>query len=414
MYIREKRILSGLFALMLLCVLAAGGLTGCEKQKQVKQNKKQNIELWHYWDISHNQQELERLLGGFNESQDKYEVTTRYVPDADFKKELALSMAEGDMPDLALVDSADFRFFHGMKPFVDITDEISGLDEYLDAAMEPCTINGRVRGLPVGLNCVALFYNKQMLSDAGVDVPVTWEEFYEAADKLTKDEVWGFGIPALQSEESMYTFLPLLWSMGGDVDSIDSLQSQKAFEMLRRMSQDGIMSRQSISLTLTDMAAQFAKGNVAMIFNTPMIVETLQEKYKELDFGVAYLPSDGEKVTVLGGEIFGVTEGGNTDGAIAFLKYISDKDRMAGYMDSLGYLAARGDVISGQFMDEQVRRQFVDIFETARAREFSESWPHISNVVTEAMEETIIGEKDEREILEKAALSIHKIREEGQ
>ena len=41
------------------------------------------------------------LIDEFNHSQDDIEVTTRYIPDADFKKELALGMYEGTMPDIA-------------------------------------------------------------------------------------------------------------------------------------------------------------------------------------------------------------------------------------------------------------------------------------------------------------------------
>lgn len=39
-------------------------------------------------------------------------------------------MSEGTMPDIALVDSSDFQFLHQMKPFADLTDEISELKEY--------------------------------------------------------------------------------------------------------------------------------------------------------------------------------------------------------------------------------------------------------------------------------------------
>ena len=62
--------------------------------RENKNNKKKQIELWHYWDIPGNQQHLEELVDQFNQSQDKIEVKVSYIPDEDFKKQLALSMSE--------------------------------------------------------------------------------------------------------------------------------------------------------------------------------------------------------------------------------------------------------------------------------------------------------------------------------
>lgn len=94
-----------------------------------------------------------------------------YIPDEDFKKQLALSMAEEKMPDIALVDSSDFQFLHQMKPFADLTDEIPELREYSEKALAPCSVNGRIYGQPFGVNCTAMFYNKKILEKAGCKVP---------------------------------------------------------------------------------------------------------------------------------------------------------------------------------------------------------------------------------------------------
>ena len=267
------RFLSAAAIAMLTVLLAAASLEGCRKAEEIKQSKKQEIELWYYWDMDYQQKIMGQLIDDYNQSQDKVEVTTRYIPDADFKKELALSMNEGTMPDIALVDSADFQFFQHTQPFVELTDEIEGLKDYLPEALAPCQEDDRIMGLPFGINCVALFYNEEMLTERGIDPPATWQEFYDAAKELTKDGVYGYAQPALESEESMYSFLPVLWSMGGDVDCLNSQESAYAFQLFRGLTQDGAVSRQSISLTHKDLAQQFAKGNIAMMIGTPMQVE---------------------------------------------------------------------------------------------------------------------------------------------
>ena len=167
-----------MFASMCLCV-------GCQKKAETIEKKKKQIELWHYWDIPGNQQHLEELVDQFNQSQDEIEVKVSYIPDEDFKKQLALSMAEEKMPDIALVDSSDFQFLHQMKPFADLTDEIPELREYSEKALAPCSANGRIYGQPFGVNCTAMFYNKKILEKAGCKVPENWEEFKEVAEKVS-------------------------------------------------------------------------------------------------------------------------------------------------------------------------------------------------------------------------------------
>lgn len=215
-----------LCAVMIASMFMCGG---CQKQEKTKITKKKQIELWHYWDIPGNQQHLEELVDQFNQSQDKIEVKVSYIPDEDFKKQLALSMSEEKMPDIALVDSSDFQFLHQMKPFADLTDEIPELQEYSEKALAPCSADGRIYGQPFGVNCTAMFYNKKILEKAGCKVPGNWEEFEEIAAKVSDKTIKGFAITALQTEESMYEFLPILWSMGGDIHRINTASGQQAF-----------------------------------------------------------------------------------------------------------------------------------------------------------------------------------------
>ncbi len=44
------------------------------------------------------------------------------------------------------------------------------------------------------------------------------------------------------------SFLPILWSMGGDIHRINTATGQQAFLFLKNMEQEGSLSLQSISL----------------------------------------------------------------------------------------------------------------------------------------------------------------------
>lgn len=336
----KRKLTSVILVCLLALVLLVGSITGCKKNEEVRRTEKKEVVLWHYWDLPHQRKKLRELINVFNETREDMIITTRYIPDADFRKELALNITDRKAPEIALVDSADFHYFNSMKSFVDLTDKVEELKEYLPEALEPCTVDGKVLGMPCGLNCTALFYNKEMFRKSGIEIPDTWAEFCDAARKLTVD-----------------------------VDSINSEESLRAFHLLKELAQSGAMNRQSISLTGTDLAGQFAHGNVAMMLNGIMRTDYIVKQD------------------------------------------LCDKDRMTSYIEDLDLLAPGKDFMEQQFMNAPVQRQFIDILQTASPREFNEEWPEISSVISEAIEAVIVGNSSEEEVLYESAARIQEIRE---
>ncbi|WP_394916538.1 ABC transporter substrate-binding protein [uncultured Robinsoniella sp.] len=398
-------------AVSVLAFTIMAAIPGCTKEEIPLSPVKTELVIWHYWDVKENKKQLDNLVEAFNDSQDEIEAELQFVPSEDFKKQLALSMADDKMPDLALVDSSDFQYFYAMQPFVDLTDQVPELEHYIPAVMEPCKVGDRIYGQPFGVNCPALFYNKKIFREAGVDVPKNWDDFYQAAVGTTGNNKYGVALSALQSEQSLYEFLPILWGMGADVDSLDSPAGKNAFDLLTRLTSCRAMSRDCINLTMNDLMNQFADENIAMVFQSSSIIDDLRERNPELEFDIARLPYAGDPVTVAGGEVFAVTRGEQQDAAVAFLNYIADKDRMTAYMDDFGLLAPRQDVMDTQYKDDPMKHKFIELFKTARYREVSPAWPQISSVVARAMRQSIIGEKRNEEILQEAADEVRRIRE---
>lgn len=398
------KILSILLTTAVLC-------SGCQSVERVQKQEKKHLVLWHYWDIKRNQENLQNLVDGFNDSQDAVEIEITYVPDEDFKKQMALAMADGKTPDLAFVDSSDFQFLHSMQSFADLTDEIPEEKEYLDKAMKACTVDGRVYGLPFGVNCTGMFYNKKLLEENGCEVPTDWEEFRETARKVSSDSADGFAITALQTEESMYEFLPLFWSMGGNIHKINEKAGYQAFQFLDQMEREGSLSSQCVSLTMGDLINLFIQGKIAMMFNSSMAIDSIKENAPQLEFGVAPIPGGEDQTTVAGGEIIGVADNDNKEDSVRFLKYIADPERMAEYIDDFGFLAPRQDVMDQQFADEPEKHAFIEMYRNSRTREFNRTWPRISLTMADALKEVLLEDRNIQTILDEKAAKIEYISE---
>ena len=230
-----------------------------------------------------------------------------------------------------------------------------------------------------------MFYNKKLLEENGCEVPESWEEFQETAAKISNEDVKGFAITALQTEESMYEFLPILWSMGGDVYRIAEENSKKAFLLLDQMEKEGSLSLQSISLTMGDLTNP------------------------DLEFGVAPIPGGETSVSVAGGEILAVAENEKKEYAIRFLKFLADKDRMKEYIDAFGFLAPRQDIMEQQFAEDPEKRTFIKMYKAAGIREISPEWPRISLTLSDTLRQILVEEEDPQTILNKSAEKIEKI-----
>ena len=85
---------------------------------------------------------------------------------------------------------------------------------------------------------------------------------------------------------------------------------------------------------------------------------------------------------------------------------------MESYLDGMGLIAPRVDVMEQQFQGDEWKEVFMKILPSARLREMSEEWPQISLEISSALSQVIAGDEEIESILENAEINIEKIREE--
>ena len=402
-----KKVLRMSVLIVLLSLLVMGGVIEAAK------SKKEEVVIWYYWETELHQQSLNKIITSFNKSQNDIVVSAKYIPFADFKKQLSIGAAVAELPDLVIIDSPDHASYAAMGIFADITDEMKnwdGLDQYYEGPLNSAMLNGRLYGLPFGSNCLALFYNEDMLKAVGAKVPTTWDELLEAARKTTKGNVKGFAMSSLQNEEGTFGLLPWIWSAGATAYDVDNPQGIKAFSFLRKLVANGYMSEETINWTQGDVMHQFISENIAMMINGPWQVPTMRKQAPNLNWKVTLIPKDKEYASDLGGENFGIIKGGNVGGALEFVKYAADPKVMMTYINDFGYIASRKDVASQQFTkDNEVMQLFTKQMDYARPRGPHPDWPKISDALSTAMVKSMLGVATPENAVAEAQATIDKI-----
>lgn len=350
----------------------------------------QEVELWCYWETEGHQVALQAAIDEYNASQSNYSVVAKYVPFADFKKQLSIGAVAEALPDMVILDSPDHASYASMGIFADLTDKID-VSAYYQGPVDSCTYDGKLYGVPFGVNCLALFYNEDMLKEAGVEVPTTWSELQAAAETLSDGSRYGFAFSALQNEEGTFNFMPYVWSAKADYTNFNSEEGIKALTFAQDMVTSGAMSKECINWTQGDVMNQFISGNVAMMVNGCWQIPTMRSEAPDLNWGVSLIPmcDDGQYASAIGGENYAVIEGGNVDGAVDFLNYMMDEAVVTELMNAFGYIAGIDAIAQNQFEGDEDYLVFVEQMTYAKARGPHESWPSISDAISLAFNQVM-------------------------
>lgn len=416
-----------LISILLMFTLTASMLVGCgEKSSSGTENasnddkkvedtstqeasaEKKNVVMWYYWEAEKHQQTLDGIIKKYNSSQDNITVEAKYVPFADFKKQLSIGATASELPDIVVLDNPDHASYAAMGIFADITDKID-VSQYYEGPLASCTLDGKLYGVPFGSSSLALFYNEDMLKAANCEVPTTWDELVEVAKKTTQGNVSGFAFSALQNEEGTFNFLPWMWSAGTTSYEINNEKGIKAITYISDLVKDGAMIKEAINWTQGDTMNQFISGNLAMMVNGTWQVPIMREQAPDLNWQVAIIPKDAEDASGLGGENLAVIDNDNVDASVEFIKYVTSAEEVKSYIDDFGFIASRQDVAESQFQGDDVMQIFIKEMEYTKARGPHERWPEISDAISLAFNEAITETSTPEEAAAKAQATIDSI-----
>lgn len=244
---------------------------------------------------------------------------------------ITTAFAAGDGPDIFLISPGDFLRYYNAGVLTDLTPymEQEAIDDYYPQALATRMVDGRVYGLPMEQEPLAIYYNIPSFEEAGLsegDLPQTWEEMLELGRRLTGGQQAGLVFDTTPSYYQNFTFYPWVWQGGGDVIDpetqtavFDADAGVQALTLYRDAVQSGASPR-----TLPangDFLGAFTGGYAAMWQTGIWEVENFAQNAPDHPYGIFPLPAPpgGETTTALGGWAFVVNARGvDPDAAARF------------------------------------------------------------------------------------------------
>ena len=382
-----------------LCLCLTGGCKAEQGEKK-GEDQREELVLWSYYETKEQQTALDELIKGFNEAQEEYAMTWEYQgPVTEFNRQIAVGITQDEFPDMIILDNPDMRQYVEQGRLEDLTEEIldfEGLENYYPNVLTSVVYDGRYYGMPFCCNNTALIYNKDMLAEKGLSVPVTWEEFLDCAKSLTDQDTYGFAMSAIEGEQSAFQILPFILSAGDTIDTVGGEGTQAAFTLIQELAQYGAMSKSCINLSQNDVAKMFIEGKCAMMENGSWVLPVLDQS--GVDYGIGALPYKNQPAGVAGGENIGVLKGKNVEGAVTFLRYYNEGSVMLNTNLRANSLPPRKDTAQLMLNVRPEYEIFASQMNRCISRSSYENWPVITKLLSDAQYEIITGQAEPEEI----------------
>ena len=410
-----KKVLSMLLvSAMAMSLTACGGSGGGDSAASTSGDSADadgvvNLSIWSPTDKEAVEAWWTEKLAEWNAEHPEIQVSREAIDRSDsyaYENKITTAVTSSDLPDIFYVDGPTVSYYAENGIIVPMDDYFSqdDLSDFVDSTVAQCTYDGKLYAISATESSVALYYNKNYLTECGVDVadiesrtidnPLTWSELEEIAQKCTTDNYVGTHIIMDHGEGLPYALEPMFISNGKDFVSddgstaegyVNSAECVETAEYLANLIANGYAN-------IDPIQDEFLNGACATMLGGSWDVAIL-EGSADFDWGVTYYPvSDNTKTAVspCGDWSAAISKDcQNVDAAGQFLQWLVNSDNTATYAAAVAKPATRNSSYENEAMAEYAdgaRAMFVEQLQnTAVPRPRTPSYSVFSTKYAEAM-----------------------------
>ncbi|WP_328841434.1 extracellular solute-binding protein [Streptomyces europaeiscabiei] len=273
---------------------------------------------------------------------------------------------------------------------------------------------GKTYGTPIGANTLALYYNKAVLKDAGVDISsvTDWKSLTAALAKVKKAGKKGITFSAIGTEEGSFQFLPWYWGSGAQLTALDSDQAVSALSLWKNWLDKGYAPNSVINNTQTTSWQEFASGDYAFAENGTWQLANAEKA--GFEYGVIPVPgaSGGDAAAPTGGEFVTIPAQGDTSRYATSQKLVScltNSENLLETDTTLSYVAPTTEVQDKQVTADAKLKPWVDAVKAAKGRtsdDLGTKYPKISEQLWKAVQSALSGSASPKDALGSAQSAV--------
>jgi len=343
------------------------------------QESQQRVEL-EFWGVFDEPGAFEEAIRNFRKLNPN--INVRYVPFSfeEYEKAVVDALASGRGPDIWMIQNTWLAKHKDKLAPLDQNDKtlnfklLNFRQDFVDVAEADLIDNGQIYSLPIYIDTLALYYNKDLLNSAGISqAPKDWDEFNEAVKVLTKKDSRG-------NIEKAGAAIGLARNINRSTDILMLLMIQSGAEMVDRQRNKAAFGNSVSSQPVGEVALEyytdfanpiktlytwndklfysidaFVTERTAMMFNYSHHLQTIRAKAPRLNFNVALMPQPKDaSVRVDYANYFAPAVSNaskNQEAAWNFLVYLTSREGSTFYLNKSNRPSARRDLIDFQKTD---------------------------------------------------------------
>ena len=421
-----------LAGVMLLTACGGGGNSGETTDSGGGDSEQVTITISNWLEAEEATEAIfKEMLDDFMAENPDIKVESQAIPFNQYKDQVLIAGTSGNAADVILGNSQMMSAFNGVGLLAELDSEISQdiLDDIYPGYLEGTTYDGKVKAVSWAPHPIAMYYNKELFGQAGLDPeapPTTWEEMTEAARAITAlgqddsgNTIYGLGIPTGKVAHSGTVFNGIFYAFGGhyldesgNVD-LNNEGNKAALEWTKELVDEKVIPA---GLEIKDLRGLFAAGQLGIVFDGDMgrsafrSSSGLDEAFDE-KMGVAIIPvgDTGRSETVYTEHQLGVfAQSENKEAAVRLVEYLIGEEAMLKYHKSNAVLSARESIATLPEMNEDT---FMEVFnkqsETASPLPATNAmFDNAMNEVTKAIERIMVNNEDIDTVLEETNAAI--------
>lgn len=320
----------------------------------------------------------------FEEANPGIKLNLEVVSWNDLYTVVSTRISNNNAPDILNIDVfADYANEGLLLPVSDYCPE-ELLADFFPSFIQESVIDGTVWAVPDLASARALYYNVDLLNEAGVEaVPETWAELEDAAQAIVDfygGEVYPWGID-MTTDEGQAAFAYYTWgNNGGFVNEdgewiLNSDANVEAIEYAISLVNNGYTNPNPATQTRYDLQDMFGAGKLAMVIAPNSVPTYIADKgYTNVNFATASIPhnegagssSVGVMDRIMAFRDDSADQAARNEAIGKFLSFFYDPENYVGWVSMEGFLPAVNSAVGALVASDPSFEAWLSVLDSAK------------------------------------------------
>lgn len=325
-----------------------------------------------------------------------------------------------EVRDQTLKQFSTNNYIEDLSPYIEDWDDWDSINE--NAKANAKFVDDTPYYVPYGLYQKVLFYRTDWFEEAGIDVPETWDDLYNAAKELTDPSKNRFGYSFRGGAGGQDYVEFTTWAyVGEDIDPeegyftkdgepmFSTSEAKEGLEMFVDLYEDA-SPPDSISWSYPEMVEGFTSGVTAMLIQDPEVISVATDNMEEGTWDTAPLPKgpSGVAQQTVGAAGWGMTSySEHKEEAWKLIQFLSEPDQNLHFAKNNSLIPIHKSAADDAFFSEGYFEPYIkmnedmDVYKAVNRPIGYKGWGEFRGIQDKDIQSLLLGDLSIDEALDK-------------